>query len=128
MLLEALKKYDLVDRFEKIVAGFVDGHALAEAHETKAEAVSEIIKRSSEVGDHEKNFEGNAMTRAQNAYNVLQLLAKGEHRIEVKFHKSKCQTHITTQLQMQIQLSIIACLIFIFSDSATIFAYQFSIR
>lgn len=78
MLLEALKKYDLVDRFEKIVAGFVDGHALAESHESKAEAVSEIIKKSSEVGDHEKNFEGNAMTRAQNAYNVLQLLAKGE--------------------------------------------------
>lgn len=78
MLLEALKKYDLVERFAQIVAGFVDGHALAEANESKAEAVSEIIKKSSETGDEEKNFEGNAMTRAQNAYNVLQLLAKGE--------------------------------------------------
>lgn len=84
MLLEALKKYDLVERFAQIVAGFVDGHALAEANESKTEAVSEIIKKSSEIGDQEKNFEGNAMTRAQNAYNVLQLLAKGEYRIEVK--------------------------------------------
>lgn len=81
MLLEALKKYDLVDRFEKIVAGFVDGHALAEANESKAEAVSEIINtKSSEVGDQEKNFEGNAMARAQNAYKILQVLGKGEHR------------------------------------------------
>lgn len=88
MLLEALKKYDLVDRFAKIVAGFVDGHALASANESKAEAVRELINKKSSEGDQEKNFEGNAMVRAQNAYNVLQLLAKGEHiTIEVKLHK-----------------------------------------
>lgn len=85
MLLEALKKYDLVERFAQIVAGFVDGHALGEAHDSKAEAVREVIKNASQAGDHEKNFEGNAMVRAQNAYNVLQLLAKGECRIEVMF-------------------------------------------
>lgn len=84
MLLEVLKKYDLVDRFAKIVAGFVDGHALAEANESKTEAINEIMKKSAEGEDQEKDFEGNAMTRAQNAYNVLQTLAKGECRIEVK--------------------------------------------
>lgn len=81
MLLEALKKYDLVERFSQIVVGFVDGHALAEAKcddVAKMEALREITKNTTKEDDDEKNFEGNAMVRAQIAYKLLEQLAKGK--------------------------------------------------
>lgn len=82
MLLEALKKYDLVERFAQIVVGFVDGHALAEAKcddATKIESLRDMIKESADNEvDQEKNFEGNAMMRARTAYKILEQLAKGK--------------------------------------------------
>lgn len=81
MLLEALKKYDLVERFSQIVVGFVDGHALAEAKcddAAKVEALNEITKDADKEDDEEKNFEGNAMVRAEIAYKLLEQLAKGK--------------------------------------------------
>lgn len=80
MLLEALKKYDLVDRFSQIVVGFVDGHALAEAKgdAINIEAVREQVKEKLKDEDQEKNFEGNAMMRARLAYMLLEQMAKGK--------------------------------------------------
>lgn len=78
MLLEALKKYDLVDRFSKLVVGFVDGHALAEAKTDsieKLDALREKVIGMAKEKDPEKNFEGNAMVRANAAYKMLEELA-----------------------------------------------------
>lgn len=80
MLLEALKKYDLVDRFSQLVVGFVDGHALAEAKADalNMEEIREKVKEQLKTEDQEKNFEGNAMMRAQLAYILLEQMAKGK--------------------------------------------------
>lgn len=80
MLLEALKKYDLVERFSKLVVGFVDGHALSEAKGDidNIETVREQVKEQLKEEDPEKNFEGNAMMRARLAYILLEQLAKGK--------------------------------------------------
>lgn len=80
MLLEALKKYDLVERFSQLVVGFVDGHALAEAkaNDINIEAVREKAKEQLKDEDQEKNFEGNAMMRARLAYMVLEQMAKSK--------------------------------------------------
>lgn len=80
MLLEALKKYDLVERFSRHVVGFVDGHALLEAKydDTKIQTLRDIAKIPSANDDHEKNFEGNAMVRARTAYKLIEHMAKGE--------------------------------------------------
>lgn len=74
MLLEALKKYDLVDRFSKLVKGFVDGHALAVNKANTVEKLEALTKEE----DLEKNFEGNAMVRARAAYELLEQLAKSK--------------------------------------------------
>lgn len=93
MLLEALKKYDLVDRFAELVVGFIDGHALAEAKttgEAKIKELHELIKEPAEANDQEKNFDGNAMVRARNAYRLVEQLAKGN------FHWGYVKTLWTT--------------------------------
>lgn len=81
MLLEALKKYDLVERFAKLVVGFVDGHALAEAKYddvAKIESLREMTKELPAGEDQDMNFEGNAMVRARSAWKILEQMAKGE--------------------------------------------------
>lgn len=79
MLLEALKKYDLVERFSQLVVGFVDGHSMAEVKSdaTKIEAIREKTKQQLKQEELEKNFEGNAMVRARFAYKLLEQMAKG---------------------------------------------------
>lgn len=82
MLLEALKKYDLVERFSRLVVGFVDGHALAEKKLDTDEKVEKLREKAdaldNEEEDSEKNFEGNAMVRARGAYQLVEQLAKSK--------------------------------------------------
>lgn len=83
MLLEALKKYDLLERFSKVVTGFVDGHALTEAkcvNEAKMTTLRDLAKLclSYEEKNDAENFEGNAMVRARLTYEVVQHFAKGK--------------------------------------------------
>lgn len=102
MLLEALKKYDLVERFASLVIGFVDGHALAEAkcdNVAKIEALREMTKETAAEDDVEKNFEGNAMVRARSAYRFLEQLDKGKCfevrlRLTFSFHTLSITTTI----------------------------------
>lgn len=89
MLLEAFKKYDLLERFASLVTGFVDGHALIE---TKMSSNDDTVKSGStttlrdlaklhltdDAEDEVRNFEGNAMLRARWAYQLVRHLAKGE--------------------------------------------------
>lgn len=82
MLLESLKKYDLLDRFSKVVTGFVDGQALTEAkcaNDAKASTLRELAKMvlNTEDKDDAEHFEGNAMVRAKIAYEVVEHFAKG---------------------------------------------------
>lgn len=82
MLLEALKKYDLLERFAKVVSGFVDGHAFVEAKsdENANNSLIELAKThlDFEEDDSEKNFEGNAMVRARLAYKLLEHFGNGK--------------------------------------------------
>lgn len=82
MLLEAYKRYDLLDRFSSLVAGFVDGQALTEekcANTCKQSTLRELAKMFVDYkeDDDMKNFEGNASVRARLAYQVISHLAKG---------------------------------------------------
>lgn len=98
MLLEAFKKYDLLERFAKLVTGFVDGHALIETkmslnHDTVKSGGPTTITTTTtstlrdlaklhlidETDDEVRNFEGNAMLRARWAYKLVHHLAKGEN-------------------------------------------------
>lgn len=84
MLLEALKKYDLLERFGKVVVGFVDGHAFIEAlasgDENFKNSLIELAKAHLDFkeDDDEKNFEGNAMVRARLAYELLEYFGNGK--------------------------------------------------
>lgn len=103
MLLEALKKYDLVERFSKLVVGFVDGHALADAKYdlTKIDDIREKAKEQLKDEDKEKNFEGNAMMRARCAYKILEQMSKGkiELRLCSKSIYSYCHNKHSHNLQ-----------------------------
>lgn len=102
MLLEAFKKYDLLERFTSLVTGFVDGHTLTEengdiddggAHD---DTVKQITLRDlakmylpDESEDDLRNFEGNAMVRARWAYKVIRHLAKSKCKNQKKNFFSK---------------------------------------
>lgn len=93
MLLEAYKRYDLLERFESVVAGFVDGQTFTEAKCTdtcKSNTLRDLAKEflKYEESDELKNFEGNASVRARLAYQVVQHLVKGEYRIWSSFGSS----------------------------------------
>lgn len=83
MLLEAFKKYELLERFSDVVAGFVDGHALSESKcssTVKYSSLKQLAKvffNYEEDLDDAKYFEGNAAVRARLAYQVVAHLAKG---------------------------------------------------
>lgn len=82
MLLEAYKRYDLLERFSSLVAGFVDGQALTDAKctsEDKPSTLRDLAKMYVDYkeDDDVKNFEGNASVRARLAYQVVQHVVKG---------------------------------------------------
>lgn len=85
MILEAMKKYDLLGRFLETVKSFADGFSLAE---TKCgstikyfnlKQLAKVLLKQEEVTEKEKyQFEGNASVRARLAYEVLEHLAKSK--------------------------------------------------
>lgn len=83
MLLEAFKKYDLMDRFLSVCVAFVDGHAMSTAEcavTTKYQSMRHLAKMLIDVGEENDpcNFEGNAAVRARLGYQIVQQLARGE--------------------------------------------------
>lgn len=86
MLLEAFKRYDLLDRFLNVVVAFVDGHAMSItkcATTVKYNSLRQLAKLFVDVGDENdaKNFEGNAAVRARLGYQIVQHLSKGKTNI-----------------------------------------------
>ncbi|XP_055614429.1 maternal protein exuperantia [Uranotaenia lowii] len=78
MVIEALKKYNLLDRFTKTVKSFANGFKLAEAKCTKPikyfsiRQLSKLVLAESEAKD---GFEGDAAYRARLAYQITRRLA-----------------------------------------------------
>lgn len=84
MLLEAFKRYDLLDRFLNVVVAFVDGHGMSIAKcatTVKYNSLRQLAKLFVDVGDENdaKNFEGNAAVRARLGYQIVQHLSKGKN-------------------------------------------------
>lgn len=79
MLLSALKRYDLLDRFEKCAVGFVNSYTLAEQKCGKTikyltlRQLSKLLLNYSEEMERSM-FEGNATVRAKISYDILQHL------------------------------------------------------
>lgn len=84
MLLEAFKRYELLERFKKTVIGFVSANRLTEtkcAGDHKLSTLRELAKEFLDYKEEEddlKNFEGNAAVRARLSYQLVKHLAKGE--------------------------------------------------
>lgn len=80
MLLEALTRYKLLDRFTSIVSGFTDSYALA-AHKCKSTVKSVSLRVLARVLlDAESLCVDAALDRATAAYRIVQHLAQGEQQ------------------------------------------------
>lgn len=80
MLLEALTRYKLLDRFKSIVAGFADSYALA-ADKCKATVKSVSLRVLARVLlDADSLAVDSALDRAQAAYRIVEHLAQGEQQ------------------------------------------------
>lgn len=80
MLLEALTKYKLLDRFKSIVAGFADSYALA-ADKCKSTVKSVSLRVLARVLlDADSLAVDSALDRATAAYRILEHLAQGEQQ------------------------------------------------
>lgn len=82
MLLEAVKRYDMLERFSKVVCGFVDAYALSKEKcqdNIKFITLHELAKLflNYEENDDIENFHGNAVVRAKLVHQIVQHLAKG---------------------------------------------------
>uniref|UniRef100_U5EVD9 Putative exuperantia n=1 Tax=Corethrella appendiculata TaxID=1370023 RepID=U5EVD9_9DIPT len=81
MMIEALKKYNLLDRFTKTVKSFANGYKLAEEKCSKEVTIKyfsirQLAKLVMDENDSDKNsFEGHAYVRARLAYEIFQSLA-----------------------------------------------------
>lgn len=83
MLLEAVKRYDMFERFSNAVYGFADGYALTKEkcqNNIKFVSLRELAKLflNYEENDDIENFQGNAAVRAKLVYEIVQHLAKGK--------------------------------------------------
>ncbi|CAH0598282.1 unnamed protein product [Chrysodeixis includens] len=80
MLLEALTRYKLLDRFKSIVAGFADSYALA-ADKCKATVKSVSLRVLARVLlDADSLSVDSALERATAAYRIVEHLAQGEQQ------------------------------------------------
>ncbi|XP_063547033.1 maternal protein exuperantia [Cydia strobilella] len=80
MLLEALTRYKLLDRFKSIVAGFADSYALA-ADKCKATVKSVSLRVLARVLlDADSLAVDSALDRAAAAYRIVEHLAQGEQQ------------------------------------------------
>ncbi len=86
MLLEALQKYDLVDRFMKSVKSFADGFALSVekcGNPVKYFSIlqtADILKLNYKTNDAKEayDFDGCARIRTKLAYQIIEQIAKGD--------------------------------------------------
>ena len=77
MLLEALRRYNLIDRFSKIVKGFANGFNVA-AVKCKNSTKSFSLRVMSRMLLNKEDDFGNAVDRAQASYEVVVYLGQGE--------------------------------------------------
>lgn len=84
MLLEALQKYDLVDRFMKTVKSFADGFALSVekcGNPVKYFSIlqtADILKLNHKDAKEAYDFDGCARIRTKLAYQIIEQIAKGD--------------------------------------------------
>ncbi|XP_012523419.1 maternal protein exuperantia [Monomorium pharaonis] len=81
MLLESLKKYDLVDRFKQTVKGFANGFNIAEAKCSNSVHIFSLRTLSRTLLKQEVNL-GNAQHRASLALKIAQFLSTADSGIE----------------------------------------------
>ncbi|EAT37963.1 AAEL010097-PA [Aedes aegypti] len=79
MLIEAVKKYNLLDRFKSIVKSFANGFKLAEekcSKTIKYFSIRQLAKLVLDESEAKDGFEGNAAYRARLAYQLARRLSK----------------------------------------------------
>lgn len=81
LLLEALRKYNLLERFSAVVKGFANGYAIAEVKCAKTVRSFSLRTLSRVLLDKEEELD-NAADRARLAYQVVQHLCGSEDRPE----------------------------------------------
>lgn len=95
MMIEAMKKYRLLERFEKTVKSFVNGYDLA-GEKNGGEGIKyltlaqnlKIQKEKLEMPTSEtEDFEGDAAVRAKLTYEIFTLMAHGGEKKEVEKEK-----------------------------------------
>lgn len=84
MVIEALKKYNLLDRFTKTVKSFANGFKLAEEKCTKTIkyfSIRQLAKLVLEESESKDGFEGNAAYRARLAYQLARKLSNDGNKV-----------------------------------------------
>lgn len=91
MVIEAMKKYRLMDRFQKIVKSFVNGYDLVSKqgdHGIKYLTLAQNYKIQLEKLGMEvrepSGFDGDALYRAQITYDIIHLMAHGGEKKELE--------------------------------------------
>lgn len=83
MLIEAMKKYNLLDRFTATVKSFVNGFKLAEdkcSKTIKYFSIRQLANLVLDKGEAKDGFEGNAAYRARLAYQIARRLSKEDDK------------------------------------------------
>lgn len=82
LLLEALKKYSLMDRFNQTVKSFVNGFELAEKKTGQSCTLRNLMKQYfGQEKENKDDFEGNASVRARQAFEIQREIANQESKI-----------------------------------------------
>ncbi|XP_058459901.1 maternal protein exuperantia [Malaya genurostris] len=85
MMIEALKKYNLLDRFSATVKSFANGFKLAEQKCTKTIkyfSIRQLAKLVLDETEAKDGFEGNAAYRARLAYQLSRQLSKDDSKVQ----------------------------------------------
>ncbi|XP_069672494.1 maternal protein exuperantia [Periplaneta americana] len=81
LLLEALQKYNLLEKFSAVVKGFANGYAMAEVKCAKTVRMFSLRTLSRVLLNNDEDLD-NAADRARLTYQVMQQLCAGEDRPE----------------------------------------------
>lgn len=80
LLLEALKKYSLMDRFNQTVKSFVNGFELAEKKTGQSCTLRNLMKQYfGQEKENKDDFEGNASVRARQAFEIQREIANRKY-------------------------------------------------
>lgn len=80
MLLEVLRRYNLVERFQKVVKGFANGFDIAQAKCAKTTKTFSLRVMSKVLLNREDDDFSNAVDRARVSYQIAAHLAQGERQ------------------------------------------------